>query len=493
MASLSEPSTKLLQVLSLSAGKVVTSVASLIIAAVLARKLAPEEYGTYRQAFVIYWFSLPVFLLGLPEALYYFLPGAGQKERSVLAENVLLTSLSGTILAASLYLFIGDYAAGEFSNPRLKMVVPILALLVLFTFPASGASSCLVTKGKFVTAALLGVSGQFIVGVLVITVVSIHPNAHAALRGHAVAAALILPVLLWAMFRSCEGIAAPSFKGMVAQLQYAVPAGLAGVAGTVSMLIDKVLVSSQFAPSEFAEYVNGATELPLVGIVTSSVMAVILPEMSNQCRAGERRAALALWQSAASRTGLVIFPLMCFFFFMAKDFLVVLYSEQYASSAGIFRIYLLMLPLRVVTFGAALMVVGKGRLVLLAALAGLGGNLLGTPLCIRLMGIAGAAVSMVVTTYLIQVALLIGFIMREYQVALWRVLPFCRLGEILLLSLAGLVVCLPFVIVDGVPPLTRLVMTGMAYFSFVVAVYKWRGLLEGIGMRALWGALSRGR
>ena len=45
-----------------------------LIGIVLARMLTPEDYGSYRQLFLIYTTFSTVLLLGIPQSMLYFIP-----------------------------------------------------------------------------------------------------------------------------------------------------------------------------------------------------------------------------------------------------------------------------------------------------------------------------------------------------------------------------------------------------------------------------------
>ena len=68
----------------------------------------------------------------------------------------------------------------------------------------------------------------------------------------------------------------PDRKSMTDMLKYAVPLGLAGMISTVMLETNKIIVSAMCTPEEFANYVNGVIEIPLIGIITGSISAVIL-------------------------------------------------------------------------------------------------------------------------------------------------------------------------------------------------------------------------
>ena len=136
--------------------------------------------------------------------------------------------------------------------------------------------------------------------------------------------------------------------------------------GAFSRQIDKLIISGYFTSREYAIYANGAMELPLARILNAAVMSVLMPELVVLYNRGEYQKMLALWHRSIRKVSLIILPVMVFLFIFAREFLVLLYSEKYLESAGIFQIYLLTLPIRVTTFGSVLLAAGfQGNYVLL--------------------------------------------------------------------------------------------------------------------------------
>ena len=65
---------------------------------------------------------------------------------------------------------------------------------------------------------------------------------------------------------------------LIKQFKYAIPIGITASVGILIINIDSLFISYYFDTKSFAEYVNGAMELPFIGIITGSIMAVLMPE-----------------------------------------------------------------------------------------------------------------------------------------------------------------------------------------------------------------------
>src|SRR5205814_625435 len=96
------------------------------------------------------------------------------------------------------------------------------------------------------------------------------------------------------------------------QVRFSVPLGLATLIGTVSLSLDQVLVAAACAPAAFAVYVNGAMEIPLIGMVTGSVTPVLMVDYARLYREGRLSEIIALIHRAMVKCALILFPAMVF-------------------------------------------------------------------------------------------------------------------------------------------------------------------------------------
>ena len=272
----------------LASGTFMTTCVRLISAVILSRVLSMYDYATYRQTLLAYAFISPLLMLGLPQALYYFLPGENKRPRSLLMENLLLLSFMAGLF--TLFLLFGGnrLLAWRFSNPNIARTLLILAPYPLFMLPASGLSACLIARNRVKQVAVFNVLSHLFMFAVVLTAVLIFRTPVAAIVGTVIGAGIVLFPALKFMFAACNvGSLLPSINGMWSQLQYAVPLGLAAIIGTISKLLDKMIVSSMCSPEQSAVYINGAIEIPLIGVLTGSVMAIIIPDLVKMHKAAQ--------------------------------------------------------------------------------------------------------------------------------------------------------------------------------------------------------------
>jgi O-antigen/teichoic acid export membrane protein len=206
---------------------------------------------------------------------------------------------------------------------------------------------------------------------------------------------------LWLAFSAVPGEWTwPKWSSMKQMLEFSVPLGLASTLGMITLQLDKVIVSAMTSPEEFAVYANGAVEIPLIGIITGSVTAVVLADMRKHAAKGEYRDAIRLFRLTAEKTSYILFPVMFFLFLSADSFIQTLFSEKYIQSVIPFRWYLLLLPVRTVVFGSLLMAIDKTKVILVRSLISLIINGVLSVIFVISFGPWGAVVATVLTVYL---------------------------------------------------------------------------------------------
>jgi len=429
----------------LALGSFLAAIAGMASGAVITRVLTKDDYATYKQTLLAYSFAAPFLALGLPQALFYFLPGNENRSRSILMSNLILLAVMGFVFSLFLLLGGNHLLAWRFNNQSLTLSLLILVPYPLFMLPSSALDACLVARGRVKTLAAYQSANCLGLTACVVTAGLVWRTPNAALTAAVAWGVIAIAVAVKLMLSACpEGPLRPERSQMLAQVKYSVPLGMAGMLGTATMLLDKIVVSSMCKPAEFAVYTNGAIELPLVGIVTYSVTAVLVPEMAQLCKQGNFAEALGMWKRSAVKCALVLFPAMCLLMVMAPQFIVTLWGQPYAQSVTPFRFYLLMLPVRIVFYGAALMAAGRGDVILTRTAIGLALNLLLSILCVHLLhSYLGAIVALIITMYGFAVVYNLVFIGKTYKTKFRHTLPFGELGKVMLISIAACAVLLP--------------------------------------------------
>ncbi len=461
------------KVIALSTGQGLTALVTLVAAAVLTRILSVRDYATYRQTLLAYHFAAPLLTLSLPTALYYFLPGETRRKRGVLFDNLILLTVMGIVFSLLLLAGGNRLLAWRFSNPAVARPLRWMAPYALFALPASAVGACLIVQNRVTQLSIFNVFTRLLTLLAVIASALIWRSPLAPLKTHVACAGVMLALALWMMVQAVpRDDVRVSLSGMFRMLKYSVPLGLASMLGLISLQLDKVIVASMCDPQAFAIYANGALEIPLIGIITGSIAAVILTDMRAAIANGDESESLRLFRIAAAKSATILLPTMCFLLLFGTDVVITLYSEKYRGSTAPFRLYLCILPARIIYYGPALMALGLTKVVFIRSLFELCLNAVLSILIVYLFGPLGAAVATLFTLYFWSIPFNLRFVSKGFRCHTVECIPLAAILRTTAASVLATLAALPLYWIDGIARPVRLVL-GAGLFAVVYLGCSW--------------------
>lgn len=467
------------KVLVLSSGQALTAGVGIISMAVLTRVFSKLDYATYRQTMLAYSFAVPFVTLGLDRALYFFLPGERQRSRAFLVENLLLLTAAGMLLSMFILLGGNYILARRLNNPDLAATLLLLAPYPLFMLPAASLSACLMARDRTEQVAVFNVGSRLIMLAFVLLPVLVWVRPAAAIAGTVAGAALTTVAAMVLMFRACaDGPWRPTLAGMVKQINFAAPLGLAALIGSVSLSLDQMLVSVRCSPETFAVYSIGAMEIPLIGMVTSSITSVVLVDYARYYREERVGDIVALIHRAMLRSAILLIPTMVFLLCVAPDLMRFLFGEKYEASAVPFRVYLLLLPIRTITFGAVLQATGKSRHILVSSGLGLAAIAAFGWLGIGWFGPIEAAIGSVTAIYLVVVPYLMTVIRSTLRVQFRELFPWLELLKIMAATIIPGAATSLLIVYLPTASIVRLVTAGATYGGLLLVTLSLSGAVR---------------
>jgi O-antigen/teichoic acid export membrane protein len=303
----------------------------------------------------------------------------------------------------SLFIFFGgnELLAKRFNNPDLAAALKLFAPYAAMLLPVSLLTNCLVACGRVKVVALYNIISSVALVVILFIWMAFSASHDAAIKANLIHASLIFMPAIWVMWK-IAGEPAPGTEPVSLKeiFKYSLPLGVGLMVGQFNLNLDKVIVATMTTPEDFAVYVNGAMEVPLIGMITGAASAVILPDMVKACKEGDKAGALDLWKRAAVKSALIIFPAAAFLMVLAPELMTFIYSDTYVESSLPFRIYLCVLPLRIMFFGVLFQAVNQSIIVLKRALMNVVVNGVLTIAFVSMFGAWGAALGTVVAILL---------------------------------------------------------------------------------------------
>ena len=460
-------------------GKVSHTLIMLIIPIILTRFITKNEFGTYRQIFLILNILITIFVLGVPKSIYYFLPRLSpQKQWSFIFQSFLFLVITGTIVAISIFLFSG-LISHFLNNPALNKYLSLFCIYIIFILPLECFVPLMICLEKYKIATFQRILFDIIFLSAVIIPILLGRGLDT----------IIFTLLISAPFNfiiACAFILREfkfrnylfDFNQLKLQLSYSLPIGFSSIIIVIMNEFDKVMISYFFPPAIFAIYAIGAREVPFVNNITFSVSGVIQPKLVEYFKQNDMQNFINLCQRAARKTALIIFPIFIFCFITADYIITILFTQQYIDSTIIFRIYLLTLLIRFTSLGPILLAMGFTKEVLESSVLSLTINIVLTILLIKIIGTIGAAIATVLAIYLNFSYLLYKINIRT-RLVLKSLIPWIQIIKILIVaSICGIIL---YPLISFLQPsIILLFLLSFVFFGFYVS----GGIIFGIIKKA---------
>lgn len=336
----------------------------MVSAAILSRYFAKEEYGTYKQILYVYTTLLVIFSAGLPRVYSYFLPKHTISEgKSIVRKVTWVLFLGGLLFSAFLFIFSG-LIARILKNPELERGLKVFSPIPMLLLPTLGIEGIFSTyKKTMFIAAYNTITRVLMLLFMVLPVILFEGSYITAIYGWLTVSMISLLIAVY--FKNIPFRTVKSEKTNLSYhniFAYSLPLLAASLWGIAIKTADQFYVSRYFGAEVFADFSNGFIELPFVAMITAATSTVLMPVFTKIMHEKENLDELSsIWKSALAKSAIIIYPLVIFFIFFAKETVVLLYSERYENSAIYFQISMVLNFFNIIIFAPLLFAMGKTK------------------------------------------------------------------------------------------------------------------------------------
>ena len=338
----------------LAVAKVAGYALTLPLPLVLVRVLSQSDFGVYKQAFQLITTMLTLLGLQVSISIYYFLPrNPGRKAHVVMNVLIFYGVLGG--LTALLFALYPQWITHIFKTGDLVPYVPLVGAAVLLWLVGSLLEVVTIADGDVRSASTFTVIVQFTKSALLIGAGLVFGTIQAVVLAALVQGAVQCTILFSYLYKR-YGKFWLAFDPHLFKAQFAnaVPFGLGALAYGMQADMHNYFVSHYFDPAMFAIYAVGCFELPLLGILFESVVSVLLPEVARMQAGGDHNSVISLWASAIRKLAFFYLPTYVLMFVLRTEIITLLFTRDYAASAGVFAINLMLLPMYLCVYTAFL-------------------------------------------------------------------------------------------------------------------------------------------
>jgi O-antigen/teichoic acid export membrane protein len=314
----------------------------------LVRRLSQNDFGLYKQAFLVIGTISGILPLGFATSAFYFLPREREKGGSIVLNILLFNCIVGG-LAVALFLIAPQSLVLIVNSQSLVPYAGYIGVLILLLILGSFLEVASIAHGEPRLATAFIVSAQVMKTALLVCAAIFFGSIQALLAATVIWGVLQMITLL-CYLRSRFGSFWSEFDWptMRRQLGYGLPFGFSALLYIVLTDLHNYFVSYRFGPAQFALYSIGCFSLPFVGIIGESVGPVLISRVSELEKQAKTREIVAIIAAGMRKLAAIYFPLYALLLVVGKEFISFLFTNQYLASWPIFAINLTTLPFLIV-------------------------------------------------------------------------------------------------------------------------------------------------
>ena len=387
-------------IISIGTGIAIQSILSIVLEITVARYFKPLDFATYQQTIMVLSFA-PLLTFGFIESVIYF-ASFYNDDRKIISYTFYHLLFTGAISSLLIYLLRTNIASW-FKNPDLEVTLRFYCFIPLFSFIMTMIPNYFIGKNKFVISRNLSITATGIIAVTIISVIFLYSNLNpsSVLLVRLLVTALVATILFFFLVIQAGWFFASFRLSDYRQLfNYAFSLGITRFIPVINVNMDKLMVSTMLGPVSFAYYKIGATEIPLSAILILSLGSALLPFYVNSIKNNNLFETHRTWCKGTLRAAMVSFPIGFLFFFFAPFIITTVFGKTYEPSSNIFRIYSLLLLIRINDSDVLAKAFNMNTIILYASLFALIFNVILNLILIHILGAQGAALSTLFTVIL---------------------------------------------------------------------------------------------
>lgn len=387
------------KVLIFSVSQVITLVINFFVSPYLSRALPKPDYAVFNQVIVIISLTSVLFSLGLQAVVFYFFSKKDENSSKIISSLQFLILLVAASSATGL-LIVSFLPSSLFNSPDILQYLRTCFLAVLFTFLNNYFISVLVYNNKAKqVAAVTVLTSVFSVAFIYISLHAWNSIGLALLFSQVASPLLGLLVNFYLAKKYLHKNIRPDKQSCKRILNVSLPLYVTNLLGSSYVYVTSFFVIFVLGNVEYANYRNGAVEIPFISTIAFSVSAVLLPDLNKYFHENNKSAALELKIKIINQCIFLLYPVIIFFIVYNHEFIVSYFSEKYAASAIVFAVYSCTCFVRVNDYQDVLITAGKSPYILKANIIYFVANLLLVIILGLLFGTIGVAIAASVSVF----------------------------------------------------------------------------------------------
>lgn len=322
----------------------------------LSRFFLQSDYGFYRKFFLIFEVCTPLIGLGLSSSIFYFYRDYEDKNK-LMTINLFIVFITNVIFCGIIFLFSKQLI--EYLEIPQRSNIYLLPVFSFFSISNTIIYSFFVLEKKINKS----IFANFIVNLIFAAFIIYLGNSKTEII-YVIYLRVFAYLFIFLLMISNVKLRRISFldvSRLKVILKVSLPICISLSIGVISSYLDKIIVSKFVSSEDYAIYVNGSFEIPLISIVTTSISMALFANIGELIKSKELKKAINLFKKSANVSSLILYPCFAYFLINSKEFIILMFGVEYSESSFVFSLYLLMLPIRIIQYGNVLIALGKSK------------------------------------------------------------------------------------------------------------------------------------
>ena len=344
---------------SLGAVKALDNALQFLLPVVLVRCLDGASFGEYRLLWLAVGTVMALATLGMPGALYYFLPRSATRERRLYIHQTLAFLASTGLIAALIVSPLNPWLPTTL-HPLAKYGALVPAFVMLWV--VSGLLDFLPTVEERIPLQAVATLSVTLARAVLVAGGAWFTSDMSVILWLLLATVLLKLALLLSYIGRFHGWGRPWFDAKLfgGQIRYTAPFGFSAACYVLRSQADQWVAATLFALHSFAAFSIAAILGQIVNIFRTSVVEAFMPSMSRLEAAGDAKSMMEMNARANAMVGLLLLPMLGFVFAFAEDLVSLVYTSSYIDAAPVMRVYIIGMAALVVELSSVLQLLRQG-------------------------------------------------------------------------------------------------------------------------------------
>lgn len=440
-------------------------VLSMIFFVVLARFLSSDEFGFYQQVILISALFSVVFSAGVPVAISHFYGRESSYRNKIsIFKRFFIFQLLLLCIGSILLFSVDGFLSDKFNNEYINKFIYVIITIFITNSSNEFFRNLSALTNQLKSYLYLTTTIQLISIAICISIVIISQNVKYILLTISIFNSLLFFLLIRKNLKYFLISAKVSIEKY--ELKYVFAMASVGIVSVLNGYVDQLMVSMMLSPSDYANLKIGAFQIPFIGIITGSLLTVMIPVITKLFFDNKKMEIIDTWKLTIEKATILLVPIVIFCLVFAEDIIISFFGIKYAPAIIVFQVYMVQWLRAVVIFGGVMGSIGLEKVLFKNTVVMTVLNVIINYFMIMEFGILGAAITTTFLNYF-GALILIKYINVRLEKSFFSYFPFKIYFSSLLLSL---VICyfIKFIVPDFTSTISGVVIASIIFYIVII-------------------------